>query len=264
MAAKYDRIAMHLRAQILAGELQPGQRLPAEDLLVGEYDVSRNTLRQALAALESEGLIERKHGLGTFVRKPRQRICRTTERYQWEKDRVLLPREERASTGATEKDTGLEMGDLQFRAVYSEVPAPEDLARVFEVEPGTTLLKRVYTTKKQSEKSPLSVVNSYLVHAFAAQNPELLEAENEPWPGGTQHQLSTIGVELDRIIDVVTGRPPTAQEIEDLDMAAGTSVMLMRKISVSTSGKAVEVSDITWPSDRIELQYTTKLAPWPK
>ncbi|SDM63326.1 transcriptional regulator, GntR family [Lentzea albidocapillata subsp. violacea] len=264
MAAKYDRIAADLRTQILAGKLQPGERMRAEDELVGEYSVSRNTLRQALAALESEGLIVRKHGTGTFVRMARQRICRTTDRYQWEKDRVLLSQEERGSTGATEKDTGLEMSDLKFSAVYSELAAPNDLAKVFEVELGSKLLRRVYTTRKHDEKSPLSVVTSYLVHDVVAQNPDLLKSENEPWPGGTQHQLSTIGIELDRIVDNVTARPPTAEEVESLDIGVGVAVMVMRKVSVDTTGRTVEVSDIVWPGDRIELQYTTQLTPWPK
>ncbi|MFD4672405.1 GntR family transcriptional regulator [Lentzea sp. NPDC058450] len=264
MAAKYDRIAADLREQILTGQLGPGERVRAEEELVGEYGVSRNTLRQALAALESEGLIVRRHGIGTFVREARQRICRTTDRYQWEKDRVLLPREERAATGATERDTGLEMDDLQFSAVYTEESASKGLAAVFGVEAGTKLLRRVHTTRKRGEKAPLASGVSYLVYDVAAENPELLKSENEPWPGGTQHQLSTIGIELDRIVDHVSSRPPTAEEIESLDIDPGVSVMVMRKISIDTTDRVVEVSDIVWPGDRIELQYTTKLRPWPK
>ncbi len=40
---------------------------------------------------------------------------------------------------------------------------------------------------------------SWLVYDLVASNPDLLDPSNEPWPGGTQHQLSTVGIELARI-----------------------------------------------------------------
>src|SRR5206468_8661701 len=104
MATKYDRIATDLRRKIRAGHLAPGERMPAETALKDRYRVSLLTMRRALDVLEMEGLIEKRHGQGNFVRQPRQRVRRTTDRYQWEKDRVLLPLEERQQTGATEQD----------------------------------------------------------------------------------------------------------------------------------------------------------------
>lgn len=262
MATKHDRIAADLRAQIEMGRLMPGQKLHAEDELVRLYGVSRNTLRQALGALEREGLIVRKHGTGTFVREIRQKVRRTTGRYQWEKDRAVQPREVRAATGATERDTGLVMSDLDFTVAYADVPAPDDLAVLFQVEVGAPLLRRNYTTQKRGEWAPLSYVVSYLDYAVASKNPDLLQSENEPWPGGTQHQLLTVGIELDRIVDIISARPPTAQEVDVLDLPAGVAVMNMRKVSISTSNQVVEVSDIIHPGDRVELEYTTALAPW--
>ncbi len=49
----------------------PGERLPSEDQLAELCGVSRPTVRTALIALEQEGLVIRRHGLGTFVVKPR-------------------------------------------------------------------------------------------------------------------------------------------------------------------------------------------------
>src|SRR6202162_6718587 len=56
-----------LRAQILAGSSQPGDRLETEPALARRLGVSRSTLRSAIALLEHEGHIERRHGAGTFV-----------------------------------------------------------------------------------------------------------------------------------------------------------------------------------------------------
>ena len=52
---------------ILQGVLRPGQRLPAERELAGALDVSRPTLREALAELERRGLVVARRGAGVFV-----------------------------------------------------------------------------------------------------------------------------------------------------------------------------------------------------
>jgi GntR family transcriptional regulator len=112
MAKAYERIADDLRRRIRAGELRPGDRLPAETAMVEEYGKSLPTLRQALGLLASEGLIEKQHGRGNFVRIPRTPVRRTNLRHQWEKDRARGPEEQRAQTGATEHDNGLVVDDL--------------------------------------------------------------------------------------------------------------------------------------------------------
>jgi GntR family transcriptional regulator len=60
---------------------------------LADYRVSMPVVRQALDLPEAEGLVDRVHGRGTSVRRPPQRVRRGPERYQWEKDRVLLPEE---------------------------------------------------------------------------------------------------------------------------------------------------------------------------
>ncbi|PSK63072.1 HTH-type transcriptional repressor YvoA [Micromonospora sp. MH33] len=262
MATKYDRIAADLRQRIKSGSLKPGERMPAETSLRDTYGVSLVTMRRALDQLAAEGLIEKRHGQGTFVRIPRQRIRRTTERYQWEKDRVLCSEEDRRRTGATERDTGLELADLQFEAEYRECVADEEVAEVFKIPAGTKLLERIYRTRSSKEVAPFGIGRSLLVYDVAAKNPELLDSNNEPWPGGTQHQLSTIGVELDRIVDEVTARPPSAEEALALGIDAGVAVLVLRKISIDTTDRVVEVADVVLAGDRTEMAYTTKLRPW--
>lgn len=52
-------------------DLEPGDALPSERRLVDELGVSRPTLRQAVDGLVAEGLLERRHGSGTYVAEPR-------------------------------------------------------------------------------------------------------------------------------------------------------------------------------------------------
>lgn len=61
------RILDALRRRIEGGEWEPGGRLPSEPILATELEASRGSLRGALAVLESQGFVVRRHGAGTFV-----------------------------------------------------------------------------------------------------------------------------------------------------------------------------------------------------
>ncbi len=60
-------LAADLRSRLLKGEWERGGRLPSENELAASYQVSRVTVRTALKALEGQGLVDIRHGAGTFV-----------------------------------------------------------------------------------------------------------------------------------------------------------------------------------------------------
>jgi GntR family transcriptional regulator len=60
-----------LEERIAGGAWAPGDRLPPERDLCGALDISRETLRRALADLEERGLVTRHQGRGTFLARPR-------------------------------------------------------------------------------------------------------------------------------------------------------------------------------------------------
>ena len=66
----YQQIADELRTRIHRGVYPPGSQLPSESDLVAEFDVTRITVRRALAVLENEGLAELVRGKGMFVPEP--------------------------------------------------------------------------------------------------------------------------------------------------------------------------------------------------
>jgi GntR family transcriptional regulator len=259
---RYLQVAEELRDRITTGELPPGGALPSETVLAQTFGLSRTSVRNAIRTLREWGLVRAEQGRGTYIRVPKSRVRRTTDRYQWEKDQVRRSEEERRQPAVTEQELGLTSDNLEFFAEFEAVEADEQLAALFSAPVGTQLLRRTYHTRSQSDGVPLSLTRSYLLHAEIAANPELLSADREPWPGGTQHQLWTIGVELDRIVDEITARPPHPEEADVLDIEAGVSVLVLRKISYATDGRAVEVSDVILPGDRTELVYTTNLARW--
>jgi DNA-binding LacI/PurR family transcriptional regulator len=65
---KYKQIYMQLRQALTNHDYAVGHRLPSENDLVEQYGASRPTVSRALAQLESEGLVERRAGSGTFAR----------------------------------------------------------------------------------------------------------------------------------------------------------------------------------------------------
>lgn len=64
---KHRSVAERLSGDIIQGVLANGERLPGEHELAARFDVSRGTVRQALAALQREGLIQKRAGAGFFV-----------------------------------------------------------------------------------------------------------------------------------------------------------------------------------------------------
>lgn len=61
----------HFCAQVRDRVLSPGDKLPTESELMRVHDVSRTVVREALSKLQAAGLVETRHGIGTFVLPPR-------------------------------------------------------------------------------------------------------------------------------------------------------------------------------------------------
>jgi len=61
------KVSDQLRQAILAGDFQPGDKLPSEAGLTQRFDVSRTVIREAIASLRADGLVEARHGVGVFV-----------------------------------------------------------------------------------------------------------------------------------------------------------------------------------------------------
>jgi GntR family transcriptional regulator len=65
--ALHRQLYLLLRDRIVRGAWRPGDALPTEEALCARFGVSRITVRRALSDLQAQGLVHRRHGLGTFV-----------------------------------------------------------------------------------------------------------------------------------------------------------------------------------------------------
>ena len=62
-----DELITHLAARIMSGEWQPSDKMPTEQEMIAEFGVSRTVVREAIAALKAEGLVQTRQGAGAFV-----------------------------------------------------------------------------------------------------------------------------------------------------------------------------------------------------
>ena len=60
-------IVESLAASIRDGQLKPGDKLPTEAEIMVRFDVSRTVVRESISKLQASGLVETRHGIGTFV-----------------------------------------------------------------------------------------------------------------------------------------------------------------------------------------------------
>lgn len=256
------RIADDIRMQIERGDLVPGQALPTLQELCEQWGCAVNSARSAISLLKQQGLITGGRGKAPVVRTPHRRVVRSSDRHQAEKDLVLASEDDRRIVGVSETDMGVSLDHLKFAATYDVITADADLAKVLAVEAGAKVLRRVYemTDPKRGTRQAWSV--SYLPYDLVEGNPKLLDSGNEPWPGGTQHQLYTVGIEVGRVVDEVSAAMPTTADAQLWDLDEGVPLLRVRRISIDTKGRTVEVSDADFPADRTELRFTTPLRPW--
>jgi len=67
-------VAEALRDDISGGAYKLGDKLPTEPALIERFGVSRTVIREAIAALRADGLVESRHGVGVFVTQPQRAI----------------------------------------------------------------------------------------------------------------------------------------------------------------------------------------------
>lgn len=141
----YRQVETLLREQIADGELKPGDRLPAEAELRVHYGVSRATVRQALDALERDGLVERQVGRGTFVQA------------------TAVPPDAASRKIRSWRDTAM-LADQNGRLLRAgAAPAPREVASLLGVKPD----KPVPFTIKVIDASPLIAVKRYVHPDYA-------------------------------------------------------------------------------------------------
>jgi GntR family transcriptional regulator len=148
-----------LRQRIDQGQLRAGTRLPSEPDLAAELRVSRATLREALRALEEEGLLRRRWGSGTYVAE-RPRVANSLD----------------LNFGVTDaiRAAGMQAGIAQGRCWTEPVPAAE--AARLQLAPGedVVVVERVRTADTRPVVLSRDVLPGRLLHGREGAVQEML------------------------------------------------------------------------------------------
>jgi GntR family transcriptional regulator len=230
------QIAESLLARIESGELVAGDRLPPERDLSEALGVNRLTLRRALRALESQGLITRRPGLGTHV---------------------AAPKIERQAARLVSFTRGMQQrGYVPGTRLLSvdHVPAHASLAAVLQIATGAPVcvIHRVRTLNRE---------------------PVLLEQYTLPldrFPGLERHDLEAgsiytilheaYGVEIRKARQSLEPVAAGAYEADMLGVDLGAPLMLEQRLSFDERERPVEHGRDLYRGDR--FRFVTETAPW--
>ncbi|MGH3832923.1 MAG: GntR family transcriptional regulator [Pseudonocardiaceae bacterium] len=230
---KYHRVADALRTEIRTGELHPGQRLPAETTLVDRFRVSLPTIRQALSVLRAEGLIESRHGVGTFIKEQRR-----------------LQRRSRGRYGSARRHQQLLSNHLRHDIVFAgRGPAPTHIAEIMGIEPGAEVVIRRRNVYDKDTGAPEEIGASYFSTSVAEGT---LLAEPTVAPKALFLCVEDLtGRRYTRARDQWIARMPTAEESITLELPTGAPVMHVVHTARDEHGDILEISESVWAADRV-------------
>jgi GntR family transcriptional regulator len=231
----YKQVADALRAAIRSGALINGQSLPSETQLMRRYGVSRNSVRTAVGLLRLEGLVVTEHGRGSFVR------AGHTQRRQRSVGYATVRWQARRSPERTEGAGQASQGEQQLFGAEVMSP-PHEVASRLGLSWGERVL--VYRHLVLCRGEPVQLAG-YIP----------LRVTPDASDGHTEHRSPGARIRLERVVEELTVRMPSAEEARQLGMGAGVPVVRVLRTLYDAAGCAVEVADVVLAGDRHAVVY---------
>jgi DNA-binding GntR family transcriptional regulator len=238
------RMSDDLRRQIQNGSLGPGALLPSEPELAREYNVSRQTARSALQALEQEGLV--------IVRPRRGRVVRSNQRLRWHLSEFERPDHTVLTTSdAWETDIEGQGHDPTRQDLEVErITPPDSIAARLHLDPRTdTVVVRRHV--RYIDGKPAIISDDFFDERIV-EGTELAEPEDTT----RENILAEAGYEQVYDIDEIITRMPTPAEVERLSISTGTPVAEHIRTGYTADNRPVRVMVSVIPGDTLILQYT--------
>jgi GntR family transcriptional regulator len=211
---------LHKRLEEIINASEPGARLPSEPKLAEKLGVSRATLREAMRIFETQGLLRRKQGVGTFVLHPSHIIesgLEVLESIETLADQIGLP---------------VSMGDLE---VANEV-ANQEIADKLELQSGSKVLR--VSRVIMAENRPVAFLVDIL--------PEMILSETEIQNGFTGSVLDLLlkrGTPVLKVsrceIGAIAANPDIARAF---NIQRGDSLLLFESVLYAEDGLPVDYS----------------------
>jgi GntR family transcriptional regulator len=225
-----------LREHILAGDYPPGVALPSEPRLVRDYGVSLITVRRALQELVLDGLIERRQGVGSFVREAARGVV----------------------VGLSSFDVDVAEGRLRLtRDLLADLerPAPPDVAARLCMPAGANV--RYLSRLDRQGAVPFSVDEVYVPPALATPVSRELAASPLFFPLWCE----AAGVEVGRVdFDLGVQMPDPARQ-EQLGIGPDVPLLVCGELNFDAAGSPVMWIASYYRGDLTHLTHSVRIGP---
>ncbi|HEX2784475.1 MAG TPA: GntR family transcriptional regulator [Ilumatobacteraceae bacterium] len=224
---RYQQIAQVLRGRIAS--VGAGHVLPSESDLSAEFGVSRVTVRRALETLREERLVESRQGFGWFASAPplQQRLTQLDTIERQLEERGIHPQRQ--------------IIEFAFVAAPSHVADQLRCKQVLRV-------KRV----NRADGDPFAVVTVWCP-AELGQHLSRREVERRPF-------YELLGVSLRGATQTIGAASATAEDAALLEVPVGSPVLRCERLTTSTAGEPILLSEHIFPGHRTEFVVDLPLA----
>ena len=235
---RLNQVKTYLINYIVQNQLKRNDQLPSEAAIAKALGVSRNTLREAYISLENEGIIVRRHGIGTFV--AQSPVIQDSLNDFSPFAQIIL-------------DSGYTPA---FKTLSMEIkPAPEDVNDVFQTSPDENirLIKRIVLADEQ----PVIYVEDYVSPLVEASSPNW-----EAFDGNMVHFLAgALDTPLHQIQSRIRAASLDSETAQYLKMEAGTPILSVRSTIFTVDNQPVNYSKLCFNSSIIELHIVRIIRP---
>lgn len=218
LVALHHQVFLTIRNEVVSGRYHGDgspQALPGEHELASRFRVSRATVRRALASLESDGLVVRRHGVGTFAAPAPGHVSRAR------------PVED-VFDGAQELVDGYEREVIEFR----EVEPPHFLLEIFPGI-GSPCIYLCMLARRDGEA--VHLMHQYVPRHQAARVQEARRARVSMLTLLRRHGVATHSLELN-----ISAAGADLHAATHMAIPVGTPILVTRRVSAGTDGQPIE------------------------
>lgn len=239
---RYLEIADALRKQIADGTIERGSRLPTELELGETYKASRNTVRDAIKRLISEGLVETRLGQGTFVTLSIEPFV------------TVLTDDPKTGLGGGEGGTYLSAVREEHRTPKNTPPRVEvqirddAVTQQLGVPPGTQLVLR--HERRYIDDIPWSLQTSFYPMEFIQSGAIKLLMAEDIKEGTVRYLANTINVRQTGYRDWITARRPDETEQDFFNVAHDATMFEIFRTAYDQNKKPMRLTVTVYPADR--------------
>jgi len=230
---KARRVYLLLRDDMSNGTFPAGTSLPGEQRLAEVHGVSRVTIRRALEALASDGLIEKRAGSGSVVRAQDGASAPLAADFT-----TLIPQLVAMGQSTTARLLSFSYG-----------PAPDAVAAAMALPDGARVQTAVRV--RLVEGRPFSHLTTYVPEAIAT---NYTEADLATTP--LFRLLERSGVQVDAAHQSVTATLASPDVAEALGVSVGSALLSLRRVVRDVDGRGVEYLSALYRADAFRLEMT--------